>query len=181
VSRCRDVLLCALALCWSLVGCSAPANPAPILVEFMDGAPPLARLERGPSLTPLAIDWAAVNGSASVTAPETVDWTPTSESPAVLVLQTPVAPVRVISLDYAGVDSVGIPRGDGREQFCDMWRGPEPAAELGCAFAERGDRVVVLVRPFQARRYTVVQIAWLASDTREVSASWGFRFSPGDL
>jgi hypothetical protein len=166
-------------LCWSFAGCSAPAHLGPVLVEFMDGPPPPARLEGGPALTPLAVDWAAVNGSASVTARETVEWMTTSDAPAVLVLQTPVVPVRVITLDYAGVDPVGIPRGNGREQFCDMWREPVRASGAGCTFAERGDRIVVLIDPFHARRYTVVQIAWLASDVQQVSASWGFRFSAG--
>jgi hypothetical protein len=148
-----------------------------MLVEIMEGAPPPARLEGRSSLNPLAVDWAAVDGSASVSAPQTVEWATTSDEPTVLVLQTPVVPVRVITLTFATVDSVGIPRSVGREQFCDLRNGQVRAPVAGCAFAERVDRIVVLIGPSHADRYVVVQAAWLASDMRQVSASWGFRFS----
>jgi hypothetical protein len=176
VSRYRTALLGVLALCWPLGACSTPAHLGPVPVEIMESAPPLVRIE-GSSLDPLVVDWAAVDGSASVSAPESTEWSTTSTKPIVLVLQTPVVPVRVITLDFAVVDAMGIPSGMGREQVCDLQNG-EARAAAGCAFVDHADRVVVQIDSMDADRYVVVQAAWLAIDTRQVTASWGFRFLP---
>ncbi len=92
-------------------------------------------------------------------------------------MDRPFDPAWLITLTFAIVDSVGIPRSVGREQFCDLRHGQVRAPVAGCAFAERVDRIVVLIGPSHADRYVVVQAAWFASDMRQVSASWGFRFS----
>jgi hypothetical protein len=171
-----SILLC-LALWWSLGGCSAAVAPRMMPVDLMAAAPPLARIEGGARLAPLVVDWAAVDGAASVNEPDTVDWTTTSDMPAVLVLQTSVVPVRVIALDFAAVASTGIPRGLGHEYFCHVRDESAMAAVPGCAFVRRGDQIAVVVTPSQAGGYVVIQVAWLAPEMQQVSASWGFRIS----
>ena len=113
-----------------------------------------------------------------VSAPEAVDWTTARDVPAELVLQTPVVPVRVTTLSFAGVDGAGIPRGVGRERPCDLMIGQANTASWECAFADRGDRITVLLDPGREDEYVVVQAVWLASDARQVSESWGVHFSP---
>ncbi|WP_459218724.1 hypothetical protein [Pseudonocardia sichuanensis] len=82
------------------------------------------------------------------------------------------------TLSFGGVDRVGIPRGVGRERPCDLWTGEANAAGAKCAFADGGDRISVLLDPSHEDEYVVIQAVWLASDARQVSASWGLHFSP---
>jgi hypothetical protein len=163
----RATPLCVLALCW-LTGCSEPVQHELIPIEIIQGRPPSARLEGASALVPLAVDWGAVDGSAPVSAPETVAWTTASD----------VVPVRVTILTFADVDGAGIPRGVGRERPCDLSVGQARAASAECAFADVGGRIIVLLDPSHEDEYVVVQAVWLASDARQVSESWGLRFSP---
>lgn len=146
-------------------------------VDLMAGPPPPARIEGGARFDPLAVDWAAVDGAASVHAPEAVDWTTTRDEPASLVLQTSIVPVRVIALSFAAVDSAGIPRGPGFEKFCDERDESATAAVPGCVFVKRGNQIAVVVTAPHAGGYVVIQAAWLAGDVQQVSASWGFQIS----
>lgn len=173
----RATLLCVLALCW-VTGCSEPVQHELIPTEVIQGDPPSARLEGASAPVRLAVDWGAVDGSMPVSAPEAVDWTTARDVPTELVLQTPIVPVRVTTLSFAGVDGAGIPRGVGLERPCDLRIGQANGASVACAFVDAGDRIIVLLDPSHEDEYVVVQAVWLASDARQVSESWGLHFSP---
>ncbi|MGH3585329.1 MAG: hypothetical protein ACRDQ0_03305 [Pseudonocardia sp.] len=100
-----------------------------------------------------------------------------SDRPVVLVLQTPVAPLRVITLSFGAVDIAGIPMDAGREHVCHERRGMDPPG-VPCAVVDRGDRVEILIADRTIGRHVVVQAAWLAEGAAQVSASWGFQVPP---